>query len=142
MLEQGCKGRSDPLRQRRLRPRLEGLGRLLEQIAQQDVIGGEEAVLLAVEQFVEGLAGDAGHSDHLDPPRFRVSALGDYPNHRLVYAAALRLGPRLPRQAVSSPGQSLSEPGRASTGSHLKTVEERATVGCVLPSARVLQVSP
>ena len=94
----------------------------LEQVAEQHVVGGEEAVLLAVEEFVEGLAGDAGDADHVDHARLRVAALGDDLDHRLVDAVALGFGHRLPRQTVSPPWQPLVQLSRAFTGSHPLTV--------------------
>ena len=87
----------DPLRPRRSLLGLEAFGGVAQKVAEEDVVGGEKAVLLAVEQFVEGLAGDAGDADHVDDPGLRVATLGDDLDHRLVYAVALGFGYRLPR---------------------------------------------
>ena len=97
VLEQRPEPGGDPLRPRRPRLRLEAAGGVAEQVAEQDVVGGEEAVLLAGEELVEGLARDAGDADHVDHAGLRVAALGDDLDHRLEDAVALGFGHRLPR---------------------------------------------
>ena len=97
VVEQRPQAGGDPLRPGRSLLRLEAAGGVAEEVAEQHVVGGEEAVLLAVEEFVEGLAGDAGDADHVDHPGLRVAALGDDLDHRLVDAVALGFGHRLPR---------------------------------------------
>ena len=68
-----------------------------QQVAEQDVIGREEAVLLAGEEFIERLSRDSGDVDHVHYAGIRVASLGDDLDHRLQDSTLLGLRHRLPR---------------------------------------------
>ena len=97
VLEQLRQAGRDPLGPGRARLRLEAPRGVAEQVAEQHVVGGEEAVLLAREQLVERLSRHAGDADHVDHARLGVAALGDDLDHRLQDPPLLGLRHRLPR---------------------------------------------
>ena len=115
VFEQLAEAGGDALRPGRAGLGLEPPGRVPEQVAEQHVVGGEEAVLLAGEEFVERLSRDAGDADHVDHAGLGVAALGDDLDHRLQDAGALGIRHGLPRQPVPAPWQPLAQPSRAST---------------------------
>ncbi len=69
-----------------------GVERLLARASHDDVVGGQEALLLVREQLVEGSARDAGEADHVRDGRGLVAALGDRLDHAAVEAGALVAG--------------------------------------------------
>ncbi len=97
VFEQLRQPRRDALGPGRPGLRLEATRGVAEQVAEQDVVGGEEAVLLAGEELVEGLSRYAGDADHVDHARLRIAALGDDLDHRLQDSPLLGLRHRLPR---------------------------------------------
>ena len=66
---------------------------------------GDEAVLLVVEELVEGRARDAGALDHLGDRRRGVGSAGADDRHRLQQPLALRVGDVLAREPVATRGQ-------------------------------------
>jgi hypothetical protein len=91
----------DAVDPRLLRSRLVRLGGCREHASEPELVGGEEAVLLVAEQLVEGLARDAGVSDHARDLALGVAAFRGDLDHRRQDAAALRFGNHLPGEPVS-----------------------------------------
>ena len=99
----------DPLRPGRLGPPPEGrLRRRSSTAAEQDVVGGEEAVLLAVEEFVERLPRDPRGADHVDDPGLGEAARRDHLDHRLRGSG--RAASRSPPVAAGRGGHGAVDP--------------------------------
>jgi hypothetical protein len=83
-----------------------------EQDADAGVEGGDEAVLLAREVLVEGLARDAGALDDVADRRVHVALLGRGRRHPEQHPLALGGADLLARQAMTAAGQLLdAHPG-------------------------------
>src|SRR5262249_12994868 len=78
----------------------------LDQSARGDVEGGEEAVLLVVEELVEGLPRDARPLDHVDDASLGIAELGDHVDGGGQDARSLLGGHLLAGEAVPSARQS------------------------------------
>jgi hypothetical protein len=103
------------------------------------VEGGEEAVLLVVEQFVEGGLGDAGQGDEVVQRRRGIAVAGHQLDHRRLEARPLVLGRLLRRDPPWPSFQPREERlgGEATTGvtrSHAAEHIDRA--GSVLTDFR------
>ena len=91
-----------------LAPALAGLGCRLEALAQArrgSVEGGQEAVFLVLEVFVEGGTGDAGAVEHVLDAHFAVAELGSRAQHRRQQALALNGADEVGGQGADAGGK-------------------------------------